>query len=192
MYFHLSIDASGSMSGERFNSSIRLASAIAKAAEMVGNIRVVIDIRSSDKNVCVAVVYDSAREPLSKLTYNLSHSHASGCTPEGLCFDVIMKDIIKNAQGTDAVFFNLSDGEPSYSDQNINYHGETAFSHTKKQIQKMLKNNINVISYFISDYHNGRTYQNFVKMYGKGAHQIDTNNIIQISKSINERMMQIC
>lgn len=194
MYFHLSIDASGSMSGEKYNECLRLAAAIAKAAHMVGNIRVVIDIRSTqDKNPVVAFLYDSERDPLSKLVYNLSHSHASGTTPEGLCFDVIMKDIIKGSQGKDAIFFNFSDGEPVFESDGARYEGPTALAHTRKQVSRMNKANIQVISYFISNRgENSRAHENFKTMYGKDAQCINTNNIIELSKSINERMMKVC
>jgi len=194
MYFHLSIDASGSMNGDRFNNSIRLAAAIGKAADMVGNIRVVIDVRTTvsggrETKPFVAIVYDSKRDPLSKMVYNLSHTSATGATPEGLCFDVIMNDIIKNSQNTDAVFFNLSDGEPCFD----GYSGNSAIVHTKKMVNKMIKRNINVISYFISDYDaSGRVAKNFREMYGKDAKFIDTRNIIQVSNSINERMLKVC
>jgi uncharacterized protein with von Willebrand factor type A (vWA) domain len=192
MYFHLSLDASGSMSGERYDNCLRLTAAICKAAAMVGNIRVVVDIRSStnDKPV-VAILYDSKRDPLSKLVTNLSHSQANGTTPEGLCYDVIMKDIVKNSNSTDAIFFNFSDGEPSFSNKEISYYGLTAFEHTRKQIAKMQKANINVISYFISEYMSDSSMRNFRAMYGKDAKFIDTKNIIQVSNSINERMLQI-
>lgn len=194
MYFHLSIDASGSMSGEKYNECLRLAAAIAKAAHMVGNIHVVIDIRSTqDKNPVVAFLYDSKRDPLSKLVYNLSHSHASGTTPEGLCFDVIMKDIIKGSQGKDAIFFNFSDGEPCFDTDGISYSGPTALAHTRKQVSRMNKANIQVISYFISNRgEDSRSYTNFKTMYGKDAQCINTSNIIELSKSINERMMKVC
>jgi hypothetical protein len=194
MYFHLSIDASGSMSGEKYNECLRLAAAIAKAANMVGNIHVVIDIRSTQgKNPVVAFLYDSERDPLSKLIYNLSHSHASGTTPEGLCFDVIMKDIIKGSQSKDAIFFNFSDGEPVFESEGARYEGPTALAHTRKQVSRMNKSNIQVISYFISPYGEGsRAYTNFKTMYGKDARYINTNNIIELSKTINERMMKVC
>jgi hypothetical protein len=193
MYFHLSLDASGSMSGDRYYNCLRLAAAISKAASMVGNIRVVVDIRSTtnDRPV-VAVLYDSNRDPLSKLITNLSHSHANGTTPEGLCYDVIMKDIIKKSNGTDAIFFNFSDGEPNYSNSEVQYTNMTAIEHTRKQVAKMQKAGINVISYFISEYVSESASNRFKAMYGKDAKFIDTKNIIQVSNSINERMLQIC
>ena len=196
MYFHLSLDASGSMSGARYDNCLRLAAAIAKAADMVGNIRVVIDIRTttagaSGHKPIVAVLYDSKRDPLSKMVYNLSHSMAGGVTPEGLCFDVIMKDIIKGSQSTDAIFFNMSDGEPNFEGNGMHYKGATAESHTKKQVTRMIKSNIQVISYFISTYgEDSRSFTTFKTMYGNNAHCINTGNILELSRTINERMLQ--
>ena len=45
IYIHLSIDASGSMSGSKWEKSLKTAVAIAKACSMVSNIHVCIDIR---------------------------------------------------------------------------------------------------------------------------------------------------
>jgi hypothetical protein len=196
MYFHLSLDASGSMSGSRFDKCIQLAAAISKAAHMVGNIRVVIDLRSTTSigdMPLVATVYDSNRDPLSKMMYNLSHACCASTTPEGLCFDAILKDIKKNALGTDAIFFNLSDGEPAFNNKLISYQANTAIMHTKKQVAKMIKSGVQVISYFISDYSsNSRISDNFEMMYGKDSQFINTSNIIELSRSINERMLKVC
>ena len=196
MYFHLSLDASGSMSGSRFDKCIQLAAAISKAAHMVGNIRVVIDLRSTTSigdMPLVATVYDSNRDPLSKMMYNLSHACCASTTPEGLCFDAILKDIKKNALGTDAIFFNLSDGEPAFNNKLISYQANTAIMHTKKQVTKMIKSGVQVISYFISDYSsNSRISDNFEMMYGKDSQFINTSNIIELSRSINERMLKVC
>jgi hypothetical protein len=198
MYFHLSLDASGSMSGSRFDKCIQLAAAISKAAHMVGNIRVVIDLRSTTSRAVgdmplVATIYDSSRDSLSKMTYNLSHAYCNSTTPEGLCFDAILKDIKKNALGTDAIFFNLSDGEPAFNNKLISYQENTAIMHTKKQVSKMIKSGVQVISYFISDYSsNSRVSRNFETMYGKDSQFINTSNIIELSRSINERMLKVC
>lgn len=187
MYFHLSLDASGSMSGERFNNCMRLATAIANAARLIGNIRVVIDIRGTWTNNApvVAVIYDSKHNNMQDLIYNLSHVTCDSVTPEGLCFEAITKDIVRNAQHTDAIFFNFSDGEPICGE----YVGDEAINHTAMQVRRIAKQNIQILSYFISDYHNDRTIQRFKTMYGAHAQIIDTQSIVALADTINHRLL---
>ena len=71
---HLSIDASGSMSGKKWNQAMTSAVAMIKAADMVGNIDVVVSIRtthSSSRNgntdvPLIMVCYDSRKTSYKK------------------------------------------------------------------------------------------------------------------------------
>jgi hypothetical protein len=208
MYFHLSIDVSASMSGNRINNCIQLAATIAKAAKMVGNIRVVIDVRGTRSShggslPVVAFIYDSATDTLQDLAYNLSHINCNSTTPEGLCFQVIAREIVNNARNTDAIFFNFSDGEPNFCQSYfgsrydaIRYTGENAIHHTAQQVKRMQSNGIHIISYLIddctdSDSFGTRRLQTFKRMYGKDACRINTNSIPDISKRLNERMLTV-
>ena len=64
---HLSIDGSGSMSGGKFEKAIKSAVAMAKAADMAGNIHVTVDVRWTDNNKpIVVIVYNSKKDKLTK------------------------------------------------------------------------------------------------------------------------------
>ena len=89
-FIHISIDASGSMSGDRFRNAIKSAVAIAQAASMTTGIRVQISLRGTsdlkgnmEKTVTV-YAYDSAKDKMSKIKKYFPYLRTFGCTPEGL------------------------------------------------------------------------------------------------------------
>lgn len=197
---HISIDNSGSMSGDKFFKSVKTAVAIAKACTMVNNMDCVISFRSScwiegmgntrsyDDFATMLIAYDSRQHGISQLRL-LSHIQVCGQTPEGLAFDAIMKDILDSANGKDAYFINFSDGMP-YFDK---YSGSMAHQHTKKQVNKMRNAGIKVLSYFINRTSAYETKYNsiFRTMYGKDAVTIDTDNIAAVAKSMNAKFLEV-
>ena len=189
---HISLDASGSMGGGKWDAALKTATALARACSMIENLRCVIDVRGQanggrgSSRALVWVVYDSKRDPISVVRTKFQGLYPGGSTPEGLCYDAIMKTIIGNSRATDSFFVNISDGEPAFS----GYHGHTAEEHTRKQIKKIQDNGIKTISYFASDYDSNRAKQSsswkaFERMYGKGAQCIDLNDFNQLSKTLN-------
>lgn len=198
---HISIDASGSMSGERLKTAIKTAVAIAKASSMIQSVDCVISLRGTfatngTTTPLMWVAYDSRKDSFTTIRekfYGLSANHL---TPEGLCFEAIMKDILEAANGKEAYFINLSDGEPGYSECNgrssrgqsgsFEYHGRYALSHTRAQVDKMRKAGINVLSYFISQSANTSSMEKFKYMYGNDASFINTEDLNQLSNSINK------
>lgn len=187
---HISIDASGSMSGRNWNKALKTAVAIAKATSMTQSLQCVISVRGSHGNYPVMwVVYDSRKDGLDVIRNKFYAIDANGSTPEGLCFQAIMKEIIDSAKGKDMYFINLSDGEPGYSNGEFSYGGEYALTHTKTQIDKMIRAGINVISYFICDANAGswidHSKRKFKKMYGAGARFIDVESLNQLAVSLN-------
>lgn len=190
---HISVDASGSMHGTKWNQSMKTAIAIAKAASMVSSMHVVISVRGtmggySNQTPLMWVAYDSRKDKFEAFKNNAYALQASGSTPEGLCFQAVMKEIIASANGKDMYFINISDGEPGYSDSNMQYGGDYAIRHTKAQIDKMRANGIKVLSYFVADsgYGLDRSRERFKTMYGKDAEMIDINNLTQLSLSLNK------
>jgi len=190
---HISLDASGSMGGDKWEAALKTATALARACSMIENLRCVIDVRGNGGGRCgnsralVWVVYDSKRDPISVVRTKFQGLYPGGSTPEGLCYDAIMKTVIDNSKGTDAFFVNISDGEPAFS----NYHGYTAEMHTAKQVKRMQNSGIKTISYFAhsysreSDAKNCGSWRAFSRMYGKGAQCIDLNDFNQLSKTLN-------
>ena len=187
---HLSIDASGSMSGSKFEKAIIAATAIAKAASMTNNFDVVISFRSTEDMgtkalPAIFIAYDSRKHKIHRLTTMLPYMNSCGITPEGLCFEAIMEHIDSSAHGKDSFFINFSDGEPYFDNKDITYYGESAYIHTKQQVDKMIAKGVTVLSYFIhSGYKGGE--DNFKLMYGKDAQFIDTNQLVPLAKSLNQ------
>ena len=195
----ISIDASGSMGGAKMASAITCATAICKAASMIENLDVVVDLRStlngsggysrraSNYFPLVVVVYDSRVDKFIKVKKHFPSLSTSGTTPEGLCFEAIMNDMVESNRGIDSYFLNFSDGMPMYSDDKIYYHGETAVLQTKKAVQKMTNMGIGILSYFITGgYNSDHELQDFKKMYGSGAENIDVSNVTQVARTMNK------
>ena len=188
---HISLDASGSMGGSQWAAAIKTATAVARAASMIGSLRVVIDVRGSARGrgssrALVWVVYDSKKDPMSVVRNKFKNLYPGGATPEGLCYDAIMKEIVGVAKGKDSYFINVSDGEPAFS----NYYGHTAAMHTAKQMKRMRDNGINVMAYFVGSgtvkqIEKSSSFKTFKTMYGKDARAIDLNNLGELSKSLN-------
>jgi len=194
---HISLDASGSMGGKKWKSAIKTATAIAKACSMVQSMQCIISIRGcyegagySQGAPLMWQLYDSRVDNFNTITNKFHLLDCNASTPEGLCFEAIMKDTIKMANGKDMYFINVSDGEPGYSNQDINYGNEYAIEHTRNQVNKMRANGIKVLSYFVSeggsDWGQGRAQKAFKRMYGTGSEFIDCNNLNELSRSINK------
>ena len=192
---HISIDASGSMSGKKWAAAMKTSVAVAKAASMTSSLDCVISVRGSygwgtTGAPLMWVVYDSKKDKFDTIKNKFYAVQAAGSTPEGLCFQAVMKEIIKDANGKDAYFINISDGEPGYSDSNMSYGGEYALMHTAAQVNKMKKAGIKVLSYFVCEdlnsYYMPRAKEQFRRMYGSESEFIDSTNLTQLSASLNK------
>ena len=192
---HISIDASGSMGGNKWEAAMKTSVAIAKAASMVSSLDCIISVRGSygswsNQSPLMWVVYDSRVDKFNVIRDKMYAVQAAGSTPEGLCYQAVMKDIIKSANGKEAFFINICDGEPGYSDANMSYGGEYALQHTANQVKKMSHAGIKTLSYFVCEdsesSYIGRAKDNFRRMYGNNSEFIDTNNLTQLSQSLNK------
>lgn len=189
---HISVDASGSMGGKRWEQTLFTVASIAKAVSMIPNLELQISFRSttgsgSGELPWVLMAYDSRKDKLIKIKTLFCKLEPGGTTPEGLAFEAILKELVPATNEVDSYFVNISDGEPYFQNSNISYAGEGAYVHTRKQVDKIKAAGINVLSYFVSDY--VYVNENFVKMYGNSAKFIDIQNIGQISKTMNELFM---
>ena len=191
---HISVDNSGSMNGDRLTQAMKTTMAIAKACDMIENMDVVVSFRSAD-NVgggreylpVIGIVYDSRKHHLNKLVKIMPQVRACGTTPEGLCFEAIMDEIVKGTKGKDAYFINMSDGMPWFD----RYSGSSALQHTRQQVKKMRREGIKVLSYFIGNNHYDSQKQEFQTMYGKDSEYINTNNLISLAKTMNNKFLEI-
>jgi hypothetical protein len=191
---HISIDASGSMNGGKWDSAMKTAVAIAKAGTMISTLDVIISLRgtydprngSGASSPMMWVVYDSRKQKFSTMIDRFKALAPNGSTPEGLCFEAIMKEVIKDANGKKAYMVNISDGEPAFSSNESYYHGHNAHYHTRKQVRTMQNAGIEVLSYFVEDsYTNEGTRSNFQIMYPKAASFIKCDNLAALSKTLN-------
>jgi hypothetical protein len=189
---HISVDASCSMSGAKWEAAMKTAIAIAKAASMVSSLDCIISVRGSfgiyqNQTPLMWVIYDSRVTSFAQAQNHFKMIAPTGSTPEGLCYEAVMKDIIKSSNGKESFFINICDGEPGYSDTSISYGGDAAIAHTASQVKKMQAAGIKTLAYFV---HGGIIYNHskdvFRRMYGNSAEFIDVNNLTQLSQSLNK------
>jgi hypothetical protein len=195
-YLHISVDASGSMGGDKWNKAMTSAVAMIKACDMAGNIDVVVSIRATHYqgggghgSAMIMVCYDSRTDKLIKVKNLFPALDVSGTTPEGLCFEAIAKDLIPGNSNQDSYFINYSDGQPYYSNREINYSGTQAVNHTKKMVNDMKNKGLKVMSYFISEGNYNHGIDTFKTMYGKDASFINTTNMMDVAKTMNKKFL---
>jgi len=199
-YLHISVDASGSMSGKKWNKAMTSAVAMIKACDMAGNIDVVLTTRTTNYSrgnsgqgtPMILVAYDSRVDKLIKVKNLFTSLGVDGTTPEGLCFEAIEKDLIPGNSNQDSYFINFSDGQPWYSNSEIEYSGDRAEKHTKKMCDGMRAKGISVLSYFISNYDlsdDDYDVRAFKRMYGKDAEFVNTTNMMAVAKSMNKKFL---
>lgn len=215
-YIHISIDASSSMNGKKWTSTMTAVVAICKAASMIDNLRVSVSFRSTFNCARVARVinsqlpyvvlaYDSSIDKINKIKNLFPYIMPTGCTPEGLCYEAIMEHL---PTSTDDKFYflNFSDGQPfmTYSELNgdsVFYQDENALIHTRQQVNKIRDKGYKILSYFIRDSYES-TYnlaslsiesdkirKQFKTMYGKHATYVNIDNIFDIAKTINKMFL---
>ena len=190
---HISIDGSGSMSGKPWNDTLAVTIAICKAASMVNNLEVQVSIRGTwaDKPyICIA--YDSRVDKFEKVKRLFPALHANGTTPEGLCYEAIMKHFVESNKDMESYFLNICDGEPTFSNAQCSYGGENAILHTRKMVKQIKERGIKVMAYFVSagGYGYGSSQDRFRKMYGEDSRFINVEEIVPIIKTMNELFLK--
>lgn len=191
-FIHISIDASGSMDGDRLRNAVKSAVAVAQAASMTNGIRVQISMRGTageynQERATTIYLYDSAHDKMSKIKSLFPWVKAFGMTPEGIAFESIYKDIKKDAKGDECIFINYSDGMPSrVTGTNGSYDG---IEFTRRVVNKMKEINIHILSYFIDASYYGKS--EFKRMYGDGSQFIDTSKLTDMAKSLNNKFLEI-
>jgi len=212
-YIHISVDASTSMSGKKWLSTMTSVVAICKAASMIDNLRASVSFRttvSAGKGIelpYVVIAYDSNTDKISKVKNLFKYIQPAGCTPEGLCYESIMNELPVSTE-EDFYFLNFSDGQPfmNYSDINDNsicYSGAAAAAHTRQQVYKIRDRGYKILSYFIKEpcessymfdkQHiemDNKSRDTFKMMYGNGASFVNIKNIFDIVKTINKMFLQ--
>lgn len=191
---HISLDASGSMAGTRWKQAMTTAIAICKAATMVNNLDVQLSVRSTidgagwnNNKPYMVIAYDSRTDKFTKVKQLVAALEPNGTTPEGLCFEAIMKHFTESTNDLESYFLNISDGEPNFGNESINYSRQVAVKHTAEMVKRIKQRGIGVLSYFVSDstpYESSKKV--FSEMYGKDAKFIDVNGLVPITKTLNQ------
>ena len=193
-FIHISIDASGSMSGHKFENAIASAVAVAQAASMTTGIRIQISLRGTNslngrnEKAVTIYAYDSALDKMSKIRNMFKYLDTFGCTPEGIAFKSIEKDIKADAKGDECIFVNYSDGAPTDISGCGYYYDGVAY--TRRVITGFREIGINIISYFITE-GNGYGAGSFKTMYGPDASFIKPTNMNEVSKTLNSKFLEI-
>lgn len=187
---HVSVDASGSMGGDKWEKTITNVVALCKAVDMIQNLTIQVTFRTTSNGLpYIVMAYDSRVDKFVKVKKLFGGLNPGGTTPEGLCFEAIMKNFIPANNDMDSYFLNLSDGEPYFAGKNFYYSGITAADHTRKMVKMLEGMGIQTLSYFIKGYGDYGS-DLFDRMYGKGAQEIDVTNVTQITKTMNKLFLQ--
>lgn len=186
---HLSIDASGSMGGSKWRKTLINTLALCKAVSMIQNLSIQVSVRYTDDSLpCTVIAFDSRKDSYQKAKSIIPYLHCSGTTPEGLCFESISKLLVPATNDMDSYFVNISDGEPCFNNNKIEYAGQPAFDHTRKEVEKMRQNGIGVLSYFVAE-RKLPSFAPFDRMYGKDARYIDINSVGEVSQTLNRMFL---
>jgi len=186
---HVSIDASGSMGGDKWDQTMINVVALCKAVDMIQNLTIQVSFRTTSNNLpYIVMAYDSRTDKFSKVKKMFPSLGPGGTTPEGLCFEAIMKNFLGSTNDMDSYFLNISDGEPYFGNNDMYYSGDRAFQHTRKMVKQIESMGIQTLSYFVDSWipEGGEPSKGFKIMYGKGAKLIDVTNVAQITKTMNQ------
>lgn len=197
-HFHIDLDMSSSMYGEKYYESLKLMTAIAKAFTMLNDVNLTIGMRTENHgHPYYSIVYNSTRDKFSKIKNTFRHLCPNGSTPEGLCFEAIHKFLSKIGSDTNRIFINISDGFPysvvkTTAGDMVKFESDESLEYTRKQVNKIRELGYQIISYFIteSSYNHKHGMSNFKRMYGDDAEFINTSNVRQITETLNKKLME--
>ena len=194
---HISIDMSGSMGGTKWNETVQMTTAIVKAATYVQNLRIQVSARTTESSgrkelPVLALVYDSKYNDVKHYTDVMQAMRPTNCTPEGLCFDALMRKnlLIPSTSECTSYFLNISDGAPGMS----GFGGHEAINYTRKQVQKMRNDyGVNVLSFYVDDSRSSKDSNEpnawFKEMYGRDARKVAADNVTQIARELNAKFL---
>ena len=192
---HISVDASGSMSGTKWRKTMTNVVALAKAVSMIPNLEIQISFRTTSGELpYIVVAYDSRVDKFIKVKTLFQYLQPGGTTPEGLAFEGVMKQMVGSTSDIDSYFLNISDGEPYFHGKGYSYQGYHASKHTRKMVDKIEGMGIKVLSYFVSDYSgdvdaSSGSGKVFKDCYGKAASYINVTNVNEVTRTMNGLFM---
>ncbi len=198
---YLSLDASGSMHGQKWGKALTVATALSYLADKVPDINVVVMARGGNDIPTVAVLHDSRKQKFAVGRQILELTTSCGSTPEALCYEATLNLILDKEKKSDVYFINFSDGEPIFSIKNhapdengyyCGYSGETAVNHCRQMMNIYREAGIRILSYFITDnlrFDTTSSYgpaATFKKMYGQEAEFVNVQNVTMVLKTLQK------
>ena len=193
---HISVDASGSMGGDKWRKTMINVVALAKAVDMIPNLNIQISFRTTTGELpYIVLAYDSRVDKFVKVKQLFGYLGASGTTPEGLCFEAIMKQMVGSNSDVDSYFLNISDGEPYFHGKGMSYQGSGAAKHTRKMMKSIEGMGIKVMSYYVTDSnyevdeHSSSSAKIFKECYGPAASYINVTNVNEVARTMNRLFM---
>jgi nitric oxide reductase activation protein len=137
------------------------------------------------------IAYDSRKDSLVKVKTLFKNLRPSGTTPEGLCYEAIMDEMVEGMRDRESYFLNFSDGMPMFGNDDVDYHYSTALNHTKKMVNEIRNRGIKVLSYYIGDsYDTNRNMDEFKTMYGKDSQFVDVTSVTAVSRTMNKKFLE--
>jgi len=130
-----------------------------------------------------------------KVKQLFGYLHANGTTPEGLCFEAVMKQMVGSNGEVDSYFLNISDGEPYFHGKGMSYSGSNAAKHTRKMMKSIESMGIKVLSYFVADggydmdENSSSSARLFKECYGPAASYINVTNVNEVARTMNRLFM---
>lgn len=198
-YIHISIDQSGSMDGHEFEESMKFATIMASASKHIKNLRVVVSTRTCISGAgqtmnglpFIMIIFDSKRDDLTHIRNVFPCVRATGSTPEGITFEAILNEMLVDSAGADTYFINICDGQPGYSyhgqDMSIHYGGKSAEEHSRKQLDKMSKNGIRTMTYYIGS---ASGFKSVLNAYIKNCfHIASASQLSTIARMLNKELL---
>jgi nitric oxide reductase activation protein len=199
-FLHISVDASGSMGGSKWTRTMKSVVAMTKAIDMIEGVDVVVSFRSTQNsnsgrsrqdNPIMLIAYDSRKDSLIKVKTLFKYLRPNGTTPEGLCYEAIMDEMVEGMENRESYFLNFSDGMPMFGNDEVDYHHNTALNHTKRMVKEIRNRGIKVVSYYIGDsYDSNRNMSEFKTMYGKDSQFVDVTSVTAVSRTMNKKFLE--
>jgi len=121
----------------------------------------------------------------------LEYLRVNGTTPEGLCYEAVMDEMVEGMEDRESYFLNFSDGMPMFGNDDVDYHNIEALDHTKKMVKEIRSRGIKVLSYYIGDSYNSDRYMiDFKRMYGKDSEFVDVTSVTAVSRTMNKKFLE--
>lgn len=193
---HISLDASGSMGGKNWSNAILMTAAICKAITYTQNVNVQVSFRGTKSSgrgsddPTIVLVYDSRKNHINQLIAMLANSSTFGTTPEGICFEAMMRKnmIVPTSANVDSYFLNISDGMPEMT----GFSGRPAREYTRRQVDALRNNlRVGVMSFFVQEVAGKTTIasDNFREMYGKDSLCVAADNMSDLARAMNSKFL---